>query len=158
MASTPPEPDKWARRLAFAERWVKVLFTITAVVGSAWVGVNTFWQSVGNVATDSELAGEVQKHDKDKEAHAPLRDVFRALNAQDMHLESELRECRKANEEIGARVTRLIAADAEPNPKIRKLAADYYERVYRRLVSRGVKAGDAVLEALDTPWPGRPRI
>jgi hypothetical protein len=128
-----------------------------AVLGSAATGITLLWSSVGNIATNGEVREAVSKHDQNKDAHETLQSGIRALSGQDMKAAEEVRAAKKTAEDLGARLVRLIAADAEPNPYYRALAAQFYERLYRRLIQRGVGVDDAISEAIDTPWTGRPK-
>lgn len=151
-------PDKAARFLALAERWAKVAAVIAAVGGSAWTGINLLRNSVTDVTTDGELKKALSDHNAEKAAHeATLGAGVRALSSQAMKTSEEIRQCRKDAADMGARIVSLQAALEEPNNALRAAAAAYYTRLYKRLIARGVSPDDAINEALDTPWPGRPR-
>lgn len=155
--TNPTVPPEKVKLLTFLERALKVGVGVVALVGSAWTGLNYFWASVANVATDGELASAVEKHNGLDGAHPKLQSRTDGVNKYAVSLDQELRAQRHQSENLGARIVRLIAADAEPNPALRAAAASYYERLYRRLVQRGATIDDAISEAIDTPWPQRPK-
>jgi len=158
MSGPSMPPDKAARILAQAERWAKVAAVVAAVGGSAWTGINLLRNSVTDVTTDGELKKALETHNGEKSAHeGTLGAGVRALSSQAMRTSEEIRACRKDAADMGARIVSLQAALEEPNGAIRAAAAAYYTRLYRRLVARGVPPDDAINEALDTPWSGRPR-
>jgi hypothetical protein len=132
---------------------VKSYLQAFLVISSAATATAGFaWATYGWFTTDEEL----QEHNVNPRSHQALLDRIEVLEGADKLLFEKLSFGRNAAIELGARIVRLIAADAETNRALKAAAADYREAIYRRSIESGHSVESAVREAIATPWFKRP--
>lgn len=157
LPSLPPISDKKA---AAYERWFKILMLLATACGSMWTGVTVLWGTVADVTTATKLGNAIFEHDKKSDAHKAVRQDFaerlQELAKQNMALAAEIRALRSEAVELGAGVVSLTAADAEPDRRLKGLAAAHYREQFRKLVQRGYSIDDAKDAVFRTPWPNKP--
>lgn len=140
--SYPPEKK--------VEYWTKVFVLVSMMAGGAFGA----WYRLGDVATDSELA----THDDSKIAHPHLRALLEAQGDRYTALQAELKELNAANIELGKYYVSTTAADRELNRNYKAAAATFYRSEYMKLIRRHFSVKQAMEEALEAPWPTRPRF
>jgi hypothetical protein len=127
------------------------------VVGSVWGGFRVFLHDVGRVSTDDKVDKKLEDHNASDRAHPDVRKDVQALSVQDAALQEKIGMSKADVVELGAKLVHVMAYNSEPKQALKGHAAVFYERLYDRLVQRGVPVRDAVNEALDSPWPNRPK-
>jgi hypothetical protein len=145
--------DSLNPKMKKTEGWFKLLAAIFAVLGSAWVGVMSLWSIVGNVSTDKELGD----HDSSVYAHKPLRTELVDCKIASENLSRRIDKEHQETVMLGGRMTRMVAADREPNRNLKAAAATYYQEEYLRLIRKGHGVEEAMLESLRSPWYDKPR-
>lgn len=116
---------------------------------------------VSKVATDAEVAAAVAMHDHGSaEASATPGVAHPDIVSRVLAAEANTRICGAQHAEIvalWARLTRITAAEREPDRRVHADIASYYEDEFHRLESSGMQPSKAYLEALRGPWYNRPR-
>lgn len=130
------------------------LFTMAwGVLGILWLCFSNVNGALGSVVTDSKL----ESHNINEKAHPFIHQNVKECEAKVELLSKHIEQSHDVEVALGARLTRILAADQETNRNFKSAAATYYEQEYRSLIRKGFSVEEAMLEALRQPFYTRPR-
>lgn len=132
------------------EYWTKVFVFVSLVSGGGFGA----WVKLGDVATDAELT----HHDENQYAHKKLRDQLDASLERYAALTEQMKALNEVNIALGEYQVSIRASDEEQKRDLKAAAATFHRNEYKKLIRRGYSVKQAMEEALEAPWPNRPRF
>lgn len=112
--------------------------TIAAIVTSTVGIVTTVITYTAKLATDEELAA----HDRNTRSHATtILQRLEVLETSNQRIYDELGFANEGTKHLGARLVRLVTADAETNRAKREQTASYHETLYWQCIERDREDG-----------------
>lgn len=133
--------------------WLSLLALVIGLLGSAF----TAWSFIYGKAESVVTVDDLDRHNTDDKSHPSITKSVKDVEVKIDVVAKNVEESRDVQIALGARLVRMLAAEAESNKNLKAAAANYYEQEFLILVRKGASVEEAMMQALRSPWYTRPR-